>query len=250
MAMCAFLTGQHPRTCPLKDVPIFTQMKERMLAHCSKLQKVSEDALMPEKKEKRVRLRGKTCKLPMPEVKPTRNHRAPRTSKMLPGCDEIDMSCGIIPWTPIVLLRRGDANVLMEVTAANFQALFKIVQTQIADPDATRDLAAMPKRRPRRPKEHPKAPVDSPRGKKYFIHFKGGWLRCLKSRCLKSDASGSASSARASRRFARVETRSSRAAKCKSSLNKKKRRDPEDVLGKDDDSNSCHSRRVSDSEDR
>ena len=134
---------------------------------------------------------------------------------------------------------------LMEVTAANFQALFKIVQTQIADPDAIRDMAAMPKRRGKRPKSHPHAAIDSPRGKKYYVESKGGWLRCVK-----DDVSGSASSARAPRRFLRLETRSSRAAKCKSAANQKKRRGPEDVLGKDDDSNSCHSRRVSDSEDR
>ena len=136
----AFLTGKHPRTCPLKDVPVFSQMKERMQSHCNKLQKIAEDAINEQgvqhptvdraAVEKRVRLtRKQTCKLPAREAKPKRNHRKNQASRMLPSYDEVDMSCGIIPWSPIVLLRCGDANVLMEVTAANFEALFNSADT-------------------------------------------------------------------------------------------------------------------------
>ena len=126
---------------------------------------------------------------------------------MLPPYDVVDMGVGIIPLAPLIVLRSGDANVFMEVTAAHFQALFKIVQKQIGDPDTQRDIAAMPKRQGRHPKSDPHAPIDSPRGTRYFIEGRGGWNRCLK-----EEVSGSASSARARRRLVRIPC-SSRAGK-------------------------------------
>ena len=43
--LCAFLTGKHPRECPLKAVLIFTQMKERMQKHCNDLMAVAAETL-------------------------------------------------------------------------------------------------------------------------------------------------------------------------------------------------------------
>ena len=58
---------------------------------------------------------------------------------MLPNYDVVDMSFGILPWSRIVLLRSGEANVFMEVTAANVQTLSNFVQVQVADPEACAD---------------------------------------------------------------------------------------------------------------
>ena len=164
---------------------------------------------------------------------------------MLPPYDVVDMGVGIIPLAPLIVLRSGDANVFMEVTAAHFQALFKIVQKQIGDPDTQRDIAAMPKRQGRHPKSDPHAPIDSPRGTRYFIENKGGWNRCLK-----ADGVGSTSSARARRRLVRI-SRSSRADTTPIARAGNKRKAADKVLvGSDNESNSCHSHGASGSEDQ
>ena len=115
---------------------------------------------------------------------------------------------------------------MMEVTAANFQALFAIVQLQMADTRRSSDL--------KRLKTSPHAPVDSPNGKRYFIDATGGWVREAK-----GNISGSASSSRAPRRFIRIN---------KHLPNPNARRTPEAVLGQDGGYDSCQSRKASESE--
>ena len=225
-------------------------MQDRLKKHYNKLTLEVERTLVDEgvrahtkKAAQTETLHAASC-TKRKQVSPgTRCHHGKNLSNMLPQYAEVDMSFGIIPWSPIVVLRSGEANVLMEVTADNFRALFKIVQTQISHPDTVRDIAAIPKRQGRRPTSHPHAVIDSPRGKKYFVAAKG-WMRCVK-----DDPSGSASSARAKRRFLLLPSSSRAGGKHPKSIAGKKRRCPEDVLGKDDDSNSCHSRVVSGSED-
>ena len=105
-----------------------------------------------------------------------RTHHRKKLSLMLPSYDIVDMSFGTTPWSPTVLLRGGHLNVFMEVTAGNLQTLFNIVQAQIADPNALTDSVRMPPQKGKRPKGHAFAPIDSPRGKKYYIANKGGGL--------------------------------------------------------------------------
>ena len=88
------------------------------------------------------------------------------------------------------------------------------------------------------------APIDSPRGKRYFVENRGGWNRCLK-----GDVSGSASSARKGRSFRRISDGTKAGEKQKVKADGQ-RMTAEQVLGKDDDCISCYSHGVSPSEDR
>ena len=165
-----------------------------------------------------------------------RTHHRSKVSCMLPSYDGVDMTFGTTPWWPTVLLRGANSNVFMEVTAANLQTLFNIVQAQVADPNALTDSVPMPPKKGKRPKGHPLAPIDSPRGRKYHVANKGGWIRRVK-----GDAGGSRSSTSTGRKYRRVSTESQVTAE-------EKGRNAEQVLGEDDDCISCHSRGVSPSE--
>ena len=90
----------------------------------------------------------------------------------------------------------------------NFQALFDIVQTQLAEPFTEGGVAGMPKRQVRL-KSDPRAPKHSPSGTRYWLDNKGGWNRCIK---VKADVSGGSSSGHGKRRLVRIPS-SSRAEK-------------------------------------
>lgn len=236
--LSAFFTGKHPRYGPLKRVQIFSQMKARLRHHCKKLLMLAENVLANTQSEANMRAGpsfftskvGFKNKKGVPSGK--RSHHKKNMAGLLPTYDIVDMSFGSIPWSPTVLLRAGEANVSMEVTAANLQTLFNIVQAQIADPDALTNIVGMPQRKGRRPKGHEHAPIDSPRGKKYFIDAKGEkyWIRRVE-----GDVSGSTSSTRAKCAYVRISdgTRAGNRQEVKAD---KRMKTAEKVLGKDDDS--------------
>ena len=163
--LCLFLTGEHPRKCPLKNVAIFTQMKERMHKHRSALVAVAETVLKATRDAKDEMILGPVSKGRQPGK---RAHKREKNTLLLPEYDAVDMGLGMRQWAPTVLIRPGDANVSMEVTTENFQALFDIVQTQLAEPFTEGGVAGMPKRQVR-PKSDPRAPIHSPRGTRYWI---------------------------------------------------------------------------------
>ena len=134
----------------------------------------------------------------------------------------------------------------MEVTAGSFEALFKIVQAQIAEQDAPTDSAAVPKRALRRRKSDQYAPQDSPNGKRYFIAARGGWNRLEKIEGI-TPVSVSGSSNPSKRRLTRTEksSRANRAPKVRAGG--ERRVTAKQVLG-EDYSPSCHSRGGSRSE--
>ena len=235
--MSVFLTGKHQRDSPLKGIPIFHMMKSRLTAHYNVLLAEAEKTLADA---------GLTTDTKKKRLSQRRSHHGGGTAAalMLPQYDQIDMSVGTVTWKPTVVVRnRPHENALMEVKAENFQALFTIVQAQLSDPDTIREIIAIPKKKRARPSDHEHAVINSPRGNRYYVAGKG-LLQCRT-----EVASGSGSSARTRRRFTVIASSSRAANKLAKPVRGKKRKSPEDVLGKDgDDAMSCKSRAASESE--
>ena len=229
--LSAFLTGKNHRACPLKGIPLFQMMKDRLKAHYGNLE--AEAAKTLDAAGETSEVTGAKKSKSKTAIFKSRTHRLKAAAKMLPQYDYVDMSVGIVTWNLLVVIRNGGgANVLMEVTVENFQPLFTIVQAQLSDPDTIRDIANLPKKPRARPVSDEHAVVTSPSGRKeYWVNGKG-WMQCTK-----EEASSSASSARTIRRLL---------APC---VRGRKRKSPADVLGADgDDASSCQSRAASDSE--
>ena len=194
---------------------------------------------------------------PVPKGRPPgkRAHKREKNTLLLPEYDAVDMGLGMRQWAPTVLIRPGDANVSMEVTAENFQALFDIVQTQLAEPFTEGGVAGKHKLQ-RRKKTDPLAPKYSPNGTWWHISARGGWNRCIKE---KTDVSGGSSSGHVKRRLVRfqdssraVQTKKARAAKTahgRAGTRQKGRPTPDEVLAASDaESNSFQSRATSGSD--
>ena len=159
-----------------------------------------------------------------------RDHHGSDCSSMIADYAVVDMGVCTPNWSPTVLLRDGVANVFMEATAANFQALFDTVQRQLSDTSEGTALCCKGRKRRVSSAADPTAPIKSPRATRYWIEARGGWNHCVN-----VEASGGSGSRRTKRRLVRHISNTGAAKKRSSD---KKRRDAAGKVlnGSDDES--------------
>ena len=242
VVLCNFLTGKHRRVNPLKTVSIFIRMKERMQLRRRELTMAAEEVMLEAQTDAQKAVAKKRGKAVVASGK--RLHHAGGCSSMVPDYGVVDMDVDTLKWSPTVLLRAGVTNVFMEVTAANFQALFDIVQRQLFDTIEGAALCRKGRKRRVSSAADPTAPIPSPRGTRYWIEQRGGWNHCIK-----EEASGGSSSGHTKRRLVRHLTSSGAAQKSRN--NKRHRKATDEVLiGSDDECESANMRASSPSGER
>ena len=130
-ALCLFLTGKTPKTFPLARTRIFEAMRIRVKVTVNEMTVALEEAMMGVvpgvDKVAADRALSLVCKDATRQTRrTTRSHHAPKCRSMLPKYGVVQMNVGTPPWARLCVLTPTTANVTMETTAENFEALFNI----------------------------------------------------------------------------------------------------------------------------
>lgn len=137
-ALCLFLTGKTPKAFPLARTRIFEAMRIRVKVAVNEMTVALEEAMVGAipgaDKVAADRALSLLCKdATCQRVRTTRSHHASKCKSMLAKYGVVKMNVGRLPWEPTCVLTPTTANVTMEATAENFEALFNIVKCDLTN---------------------------------------------------------------------------------------------------------------------